>query len=169
MFIVTSLYLSRDLFLHKLPENFQDFFDRNLEMGSNYQLAIIAVIISILLFLVFTLPWKTDSYELGLSLILFHVFFAPLFEEILYRGLFGGGTSELLSFLYGTSPTTSRAIATIFSVFCFVIAHNLFKPERILQIIISGIFYMILYWRSEKNILPSFLAHGTRNLLVLLF
>jgi len=99
------------------------------------------------------LIWNS-RFEMAM-LILGLVIFAPLFEEILFRGFLQSALEQ----------SFSGKKAVIASALCFALFH--FQPWCFLQFFLFGLIAGIVFWKTQ-SILPCIVMHAFHNILVLL-
>lgn len=148
--------------------------------------AIFTIIIPVFLVLLFSgvqLYFKGSLENIVKENSLFYLlvvsFFGPIYEELLFRGLFLGKllflllerTSAKKNFL-SKKPLVWDWLLLFVIVFFQAILFSVYHPGfRQLQAFFSGLFYgffYVLYWLlfKQKNLLPSLVMHVSDNLLL---
>lgn len=110
----------------------------------------LSIFLNMLIFKYFSIPKTKDSLKLIINIISSGLI-GPIYEEILFRGIF---YNKLLKF---TSPKKSLIITTI----CFSLIH--FSPIKMLYALVLGYIFTKIY-QKDNNILSPIIIHVSANI-----
>lgn len=90
---------------------------------------------------------------------------APLFEELVYRGILFGSLLVLIKQIFKKNPEPVIWVAFIVHTFIFMYMHDglLFDLPRLA----AGLLFGLLYMKYRFNLLPGIIAHISYNLMVI--
>lgn len=110
----------------------------------------LSIFLNMLIFKYFSIPKTKDSLKLIINIISSGLI-GPIYEEILFRGIF---YNKLLKF---NSPKKSLIITTI----CFSLIH--FSPIKMLYALVLGYIFTKIY-QKDNNILSPIIIHVSANI-----
>ncbi len=110
----------------------------------------LSIFLNMLIFKYFSIPKTKDSLKLIINIISSGLI-GPIYEEILFRGIF---YNKLLKF---NSPKKSLIITTI----CFSLIH--FSPIKMLYALVLGYIFTKIY-QKDNNIFSSIIIHVSANI-----
>lgn len=110
----------------------------------------LSIFLNMLIFKYFSIPKTKDSLNLIINIISSGLI-GPIYEEILFRGIF---YNKLLKF---TSPKKSLIITTI----CFSLIH--FSPIKMFYALVLGYIFTKIY-QKDNNILSPIIIHVSANI-----
>jgi len=154
------------IFLNKL------FFEKNLfNFKINIKKGILLPLISIILleFLIIFFSPNPILMKITVIQIISSLIFAPIGEEILFKGIFLG--AFLLFIPWKKKKEKYIILFIVLLSFIFGFIHNinsinsLFNPYRILPFYLGSIFFI----KNKKSLIPCFIIHFVHNLIAITY
>lgn len=160
--IVLLFYIRSDMKSYRRNTRF--YFDLNHTIYAILLILTINILISLIV------PLKGIH---NLYYIIFSIFLAPVLEEMLFRG---GALGWLYDYITGKTKINKRFVffvLLIFSSFSFSLSHIftvntiVINLWRLIKIFVDGIFFGLIYWLSDRNLVPVIVAHSALNMVPL--
>jgi len=154
---------------YSFDKRFKQLFDSmfTLEVSGTRVAAISGIALYLLIFALYRSPISINPNEHGwgmLQVLVAAGIAAPLFEELVYRGVIFGSIAALLD----RSRNRGQLILAAFLIhnYLFMYMHDfqLFDPPRFL----AGLLFGLLYIVNDRNLYPGIIAHITYNLSVII-
>lgn len=145
---------------HILKESLKFFIDiRNIVSTLTF------ILLADFIFFLFV---KCQRVEI-MSFLILSIIIAPIFEEIMLRGIFLGSIYLILKekgFNKRYTATILLAINPFIFSFCHIFNTSTFQIEGFISRLIIGFILAISYWYGKRNLVPVIVAHSVYNLLV---
>lgn len=106
------------------------------------------------------------------SIFIYSVLFAPIWEEVFFRGLLLNIILVILIPIYQKlANDKGMELILLFSIFfivsfIFAALHNNASTQSWLARVICGLYYSIVYYASGRKIIAPIVAHSTYNLFI---
>ena len=140
-----------------LKESLKFFLDTK-----NIVLSLTFVLLANFIFYLFV---KCQRIEI-MSFLILSIIIAPIFEEIIFRGLFLGSVYLILE-KKGFNKKYTATILLIINPFIFSFCHVFntltFQIEGFISRLMIGSILTISYWYGKRNLVPVIIAHSISN------